>query len=81
MLISIYDGSSRSEIDSGEAWIWAQITSNLIDESIRDYVPRLANSGSIILNKREVDASFASPMLGRTILNRIIIPYLAPSPQ
>jgi hypothetical protein len=81
-LISSKHGLQQTDVASSnvatrqEALLWTLLALNLLEPDFQHHVSRLAHAQLVLLSEDEIKMSGAGPLVGRLIIQNIIIPYL-----
>jgi hypothetical protein len=60
----------------GETLLWALLAWELLESDFQHYISQLAYARAVVLSEDQIKMSGSGPLLGRSIIRNIVIPYL-----
>jgi hypothetical protein len=67
---------TSSVVTRQEVLLWTLLAWNLLESDFRHHVSRLAHAQLVLLSEDQIKMSGAGPLVGRLIIENVIIPYL-----
>jgi hypothetical protein len=74
--LGVADAATSNVATQQEALLWSLLAWNLLEPDFQHHISRLAQAQLVLLSDDELKMSGAGSLVGRLIIQNIIIPYL-----